>query len=74
MKNISWEAISIAFAVLLGSGIVGLVGVVWAQGNELAVQKERVEGMRGDIADMRASIEKKIDKLDDKLGKHMELK
>jgi hypothetical protein len=74
MKNISWQVMAIAFAVLIGSGIVGLVGVVWAQGSELATQKERVEGMRGDIADMRASIEKKIDKLDDKLGKHMELK
>jgi hypothetical protein len=70
-KFISWEVCTIAFAVLFGSACVGLVSVVWGQQSEIATQKERVDGLKADIADMRASVEKKIDKLDMKMDAHL---
>lgn len=71
MKFITWKICCIALCVLFGSACVGLVSVVWGQSNELATQKERVDGLKADIADMRLSVEKKLDKMDLKLDAHV---
>jgi len=72
MKSISWHVVAVALTTLLGTAIIGLVGVVWAQGSEIAVQKERVDGLKQTIIEMRESLEKRLDKIDAKLEAHGE--
>ena len=70
-KFISWEVAAIALCCLLGSACVGLVSVVWGQQTEIATQKERVDGLRSDIADLKATIEKKLDRIEAKMDLHL---
>ena len=68
----NWKTIACALGMLLGTAIIGLVSVVWGQSSDLATQKERVDGLRADIQDMRTAIEKKLDKIDSRIDQHMQ--
>ena len=70
-KFITWEVIAVAFAVLFGSACIGLVSVVWGQQTEIATQKERVDGLRSDLMEIRATIEKKLDRIELKLDQRV---
>ena len=68
----TWKVTACALAALAGFAIIGLVSVVWAHEGDIAMQKERVDGLRSDIADMRAAIEKKLDRIEDRLNQHLD--
>lgn len=72
--SMNWKPIAVALGTLLVTAIIGLVSVVWAQSSEIAIQKERTDALRADIADMRASIEKKLDRIEGRLDQHLEVK
>lgn len=72
MRNVSWEAVTVGLVSLLGAAIIGLVSVVWGQQSELSVQRERVDALKTSIVDMRESLEKKLDRIDEKLATHLE--
>jgi tRNA(Phe) wybutosine-synthesizing methylase Tyw3 len=63
----NWKVIACALGTLSLTAIIGLVSVVWANTGRITVQEERVDGLRKDIAEMRAALEKKLDRLEDRL-------
>ncbi|HUX31378.1 MAG TPA: hypothetical protein VMV78_12270 [Thiobacillus sp.] len=68
----TWKVTACALAGLAGFAIIGLVSVVWAHEGEISIHRERVDGLRSDIADMRAAIEKKLDRIEDRLNQHLD--
>ena len=67
----NWKVVACALGSLSAFAIIGLVSVVWAHEGDIAMQKERVDGLRCDIAQMRAAIEKKLDRIEDRLNQHI---
>ena len=63
----TWKIVACAFGVLFGSACIGLMSVVWGQQGELATQKERVDWLRKDIAEMRCAVEKILDRIEDRI-------
>ena len=49
----NWKVVACAFGLLIGSAIVGLVGVVWAQGTAQATTDARVESLEQRIEQLR---------------------
>ena len=67
----NWKVVACALGSLSAFAIIGLVSVVWAHEGDIAMQKERVDGLRCDIAQMRDAIEKKLDRIEDRLNQHI---
>lgn len=67
----NWKIVACSLSTLCGFALIGLVSAVWGQSSELAAQRERVDGLRCDIAQMRDAIEKKLDRIEDRLNQHI---